>query len=303
MTSLARDLRKDLEKIVKQARRVAEAGARQAVEQLGVGEGDAPKHLTPDQRGLRNRLRAHGRQLGDRRDAKAGTQTTSRLVQECAYEHWHRMLFARFLAETNLLIEPDSGVAITLDEVQEDGGWIFVRDGAAFAAVKVVAGGYAWTAPWRHSDAVVRNQKDFLTPRDGGESFIVLKSEASPVIALANDAADYQNDFGAFKAAVKAQPLEWAGGVLRFATITFRGPAGPGQINDQPVNLASSRGYDSPFIRSDWNSGLIHIRRGNETAILDFRDPTNPVKTVGGPVTAAFPPGVGSTRPVVFGRN
>jgi hypothetical protein len=119
MTSITRDLRKDLEKTVKQARRVAEAGARQAVLQLRVGDGDAPKDLTPDQRALRTRLRAHGRQLGDRRDAKTSSQETVRLVQECAYEHWHRMLFARFLAETDLLIEPESGVAITLDEVQE----------------------------------------------------------------------------------------------------------------------------------------------------------------------------------------
>jgi len=119
MASLERTLRKDLEKTVKQARRVAEAGARNAVAQLGVGEAEAPKHLTADQRTLRNRLRAHGRQLGDRRDAKTGVQDTARLIQECAYEHWHRMLFARFLAETDLLIEPDSGVAITLDEVQE----------------------------------------------------------------------------------------------------------------------------------------------------------------------------------------
>ena len=119
MASLERNLRKDLEKTVKTARRVAEAGARKAVAQLGVGEAEAPKHLTADQRALRNRLRAHGRQLGDRRDAKTGAQDTARLVQECAYEHWHRMLFARFLAETDLLIEPDSGVAITLDEVQE----------------------------------------------------------------------------------------------------------------------------------------------------------------------------------------
>lgn len=118
MASLERNLRKDLEKTIKSARRVAEAGARNAIEQLGVGEAEAPKHLATEQRALRNRLRAHGRQLGDRRDPKGG-QTTARLVQECAYEHWHRMLFARFLAETDLLIEPDSGVAITLDEVQE----------------------------------------------------------------------------------------------------------------------------------------------------------------------------------------
>lgn len=119
MTSLTRDLRKDIEKTVKEARRVAEAGARKAVQQLRVGDGDAPKDLTTDERALRTRLRAHGRQLGDRRDTKTGTQETARLIQECAYEHWHRMLFARFLAETDLLIEPESGVAITLDEVQE----------------------------------------------------------------------------------------------------------------------------------------------------------------------------------------
>jgi len=119
VASLERKLRRDLETTVKQARRVAEAGARKAVEQLGVGEAEVRKHLTAEERALRNQLRAHGRQLGDRRDPKTGAQATARLVQECAYEHWHRMLFARFLAETDLLIEPDSGVAITLDEVQE----------------------------------------------------------------------------------------------------------------------------------------------------------------------------------------
>jgi hypothetical protein len=119
MASLERTFRKDLERAVKKARNVAEAGARQAIAQLGVGETEASKHLTAEQRALRNRLRAHGRQLGDRRDPKTGAQVTARLAQECAYEHWHRMLFARFLAETDLLIEPDSGVAITLEEVQE----------------------------------------------------------------------------------------------------------------------------------------------------------------------------------------
>jgi hypothetical protein len=119
MASLERTLRKDLERAVKKARNVAEAGARQAIAQLGVGEVEAPRHLTSEQRALRTGLRAHGRQLGDRRDPKTGAQETAHLAQECAYEHWHRMLFARFLAETDLLIEPDSGVAITLEEVQE----------------------------------------------------------------------------------------------------------------------------------------------------------------------------------------
>jgi len=119
MATLARDLRKELERTVKHARRVAESGARKVLEQLGVHHHEPYGSMPPEQRALRNRLRAHGRQLGDRRDRQKGTQTIDRLIQECAYEHWHRMLFARFLAETDLLIEPDSGVAITLDECQE----------------------------------------------------------------------------------------------------------------------------------------------------------------------------------------
>ena len=73
-------------------------------------------------------------------------------------------------------------------------------------------------------------------------------------------------------------------------------------MNGQTVNLAPARGYDSPFIRSDWNSGLIHIRKGDDTVILDFRDPKNPVKTVGAPVTAAFPPGIGTAQPIIFSK-
>ncbi|NJM55691.1 MAG: hypothetical protein HC841_07110 [Verrucomicrobiae bacterium] len=37
---------------------------------------------------------------------------TIRPAGECAYEHWHRMLFARFLAENGLLIEPEENMAI-----------------------------------------------------------------------------------------------------------------------------------------------------------------------------------------------
>ena len=68
---------------------------------------------------LRRRLRDHARQLGDRRDARSRSQGIDRLVHECAYEHWHGMLFARFLAENHLLIEPGLGVAVTLEECEE----------------------------------------------------------------------------------------------------------------------------------------------------------------------------------------
>jgi hypothetical protein len=181
----------------------------------------------------------------------------------------------------------------TLDEVQEEDGWIFVKDGGAVAAVKVVAGGYKWTPAWKHAKSVEKDTKAFIT----------LDAENAPVILIANQAADYNHDFEAFKAAVKAQPARYADGVLRFAAITFYGPTRPSQVGGQTVDLAPSRGYDSPFIRSDWNSGLIYIRKGNDTEILDFRDPDNPLKLVDVPVTSAFPPGIGAARPVIFSKS
>ncbi|MCC6543978.1 MAG: N-6 DNA methylase [Nitrospirae bacterium] len=119
MNTLSKGLRRTLENTVKEARSVAEEGARKAIESLAVHHHEPWTGLTLEQRTLRNRLRAHGRQVGDKRDERRGTQAIDRLVSECAYEHWHRMLFARFLAENNLLIEPSTGVAITLQECQE----------------------------------------------------------------------------------------------------------------------------------------------------------------------------------------
>jgi len=51
--------------------------------------------------------------MEDRRE-----ETSTRLlVEEIAYQQWHRMLFARFLAENGLLMHP-TGVPVTLQELR-----------------------------------------------------------------------------------------------------------------------------------------------------------------------------------------
>lgn len=118
MATLSKSLRGMLEKTVKEARDRAEAGAKAALKALAVHHWEPFEHLSAEERDLRNRLRAHGRQLGDHRNAKTGEQEINHLTAECAYEHWHRMLFARFLAENQLLMHPE-GVAVTLEECAE----------------------------------------------------------------------------------------------------------------------------------------------------------------------------------------
>ena len=119
MKTLSPGYRKRLERAVVEARDTAETGARIALEALAVHHHESYAHMDSHQRTLRRRLRAHARHLGDRADAHSGRHTTDHLVHECAYEHWHGMLFARFLAENYLLIEPEMDVAITLDECEE----------------------------------------------------------------------------------------------------------------------------------------------------------------------------------------
>ena len=128
MQPLDKVLRNRLERTVKDARDIAEAAAQAAMEQLGVGEPTPFPHLRESERDLRRRLRVHGRQLGDQRKPN-GEQATDRLAEKVAYEHWHRMLFARFLSENNLLMDPDpeNPVAVTLEECED----IAANEGAA----------------------------------------------------------------------------------------------------------------------------------------------------------------------------
>lgn len=115
-TPLSKPLRSQLEATIRAARDEAEQGAHAALNQLAVGEARAPSYLKDKQRALRRRLRAHGRALGDIK-ADDDSQGTQHLVWEIAYQHWHRMLFARFLAENGLLMwEP--GAAVSLDDCE-----------------------------------------------------------------------------------------------------------------------------------------------------------------------------------------
>ena len=114
---LDKALRRTLEATVIKSRDIAELAATQSLNRLGVGDAKPADYLDDAQRKLRIRLRARGRQLGDIKNDN-GRQATHKLVTEVAYEHWHRMLFARFLEQNNLLMY-DEYTPLSLDECNE----------------------------------------------------------------------------------------------------------------------------------------------------------------------------------------
>ncbi|MDR2353256.1 MAG: N-6 DNA methylase, partial [Deltaproteobacteria bacterium] len=120
MKPLDKTLRHRLDLIIMQAREVAENAARIALENLGVGNVDPPPYLNKKERELRHRLQIHGRQISDNCETTLTPREIDFLIEEVAYEHWHRMLFAKFLSENNLLMYPDplTPISITLEECE-----------------------------------------------------------------------------------------------------------------------------------------------------------------------------------------
>jgi hypothetical protein len=118
MATLGTALRKALENTIREAREVAYEAAADAVARLAIKEARPPAYLPDQQKALRRRLRAHARSLGDKLHTDE-TMETGRLAEAVAYEHWHRMLFSRYLVERDLLIHPKHGVPISAGDLKE----------------------------------------------------------------------------------------------------------------------------------------------------------------------------------------
>lgn len=118
MAALKPELRKDLERVIIKARNLVVADVTDRLKELNVQEGKRGA-LSDTQAKLRIRLRAHGKQIGDVRNSQSDTQQIDRLVQECAYEQWHRMIFVRFLIENEFLIDPEYGQPVSMEALAE----------------------------------------------------------------------------------------------------------------------------------------------------------------------------------------
>ncbi|MHC4431884.1 MAG: hypothetical protein ACYTBS_08600 [Planctomycetota bacterium] len=142
-------------------------------------------------------------------------------------------------------------------EPHEDDGWFFARAARAFAAVKVVEGG------WRWDDA----------------RWLRLDNEYSPVIIEVARSQDYNHELSAFKWAVSRQAINFADKVLRYQGLSDSGSftfyaAGnrTPELNGRPIDFAPDYAFDSPFLREGWASGIVHIQKGDREYTVDVRE-------------------------------
>jgi hypothetical protein len=125
--------------------------------------------------------------------------------------------------------------------------------------VRIVAGGYHW------KDSTSRAKGKWLYCND----------EYSPVILEVGQKSDYKS-YETFRAKVLSNTFSFTDNILQYTGIygdsfTFYADYSEvPQINRTPVEYAPVKVFDSPYLISDWNSGVIHIQKGARSKVLSF---------------------------------
>lgn len=145
------------------------------------------------------------------------------------------------------------------DLVERD-GWVFASYGSAYAAIKVLDGGFIW-----------RNDEE---PARAGQ-WMVLQNEYSPVVMEIGRAGDFSS-FTAFQDQTLANPLSFASSTVNYQstlgdTLTlYSNYSQSPKVNGVTLNFKPTKAYDSPFVSSDFDSGVVNVQKGNRQVTLDF---------------------------------
>ena len=145
---------------------------------------------------------------------------------------------------------------------------MFAQAPRAFAAVRAVRGRTKWEAPAPHDSA----KGAWLTCTD----------EFTPIILEAVPKSNV-SDFATFRRTICANPLVVRTSALRYASRHYaselRLPMDwprPPQVNGKPLDYRPAKVFDSPFIESDWNSGVVILKKGRRKLVLDFNTGAQP---------------------------
>lgn len=144
----------------------------------------------------------------------------------------------------------------------EENGWIFTESKGAFAALHIVDGSYYW---------------DTTISKVPGK-WLYCSDDYSPIILEVAGKSTYRT-FEHFRHKIFDNKISFNNYILNYKGIygdsfTFYADYSHSpQINNKTVNYAPVKAFDSPFLQSGWNSGIVHIQKGKRKLTLNFNDP------------------------------
>lgn len=156
----------------------------------------------------------------------------------------------------------------TMPKVEKE-GWYFLEAPRAYVAV-YVANGSAEVVPddasQHHTASEVVGLGDWLVPND----------EFSPIIIEVGRKNEF-HDLSAFQKVILSNPLTIQGSRVDYRSELYRTTltlysdySQTPMIDGVPLNFRPKRIFDSPYLQSEWDSGIVTIHDGSNSSTLDF---------------------------------
>lgn len=155
----------------------------------------------------------------------------------------------------------------TLDRVEKEGGWLFIQEGDAYAAIQVV-----------HNEILIIEAARGADYDNDFARFKAAIKQLQPAVGLANR-ADGVIEYTTTNGDVMWFPLRDSDGTCRYSCNCNPSDEKLPKLNGQVVDWSTYPLFASPYVNSEWDSGLIEVVFNNWQLTLDFRDPNNPIRS------------------------
>lgn len=143
-----------------------------------------------------------------------------------------------------------------LSNMVEKDGWVFVTSQDAYTAVKCVSKGYKWI-------------------EEAGGKWLMCDDEYTPVIFEVCRKKEFST-YNQFQEKILTLPISFDGKMLSYTSIYndnfnfYADLSKLATVNGKTLNLAPKLVFDSPFIKSIFNSGVVEITKENRKLTLNF---------------------------------
>lgn len=143
-----------------------------------------------------------------------------------------------------------------LSNFKEINGWVFAESKGAYTAVKCVSKGYVWT-------------------NDEDGKWMVCEDELTPLIIEVVRKCDYDS-YDAFQTKILKNALTCDAQILHYHSSYgddfgfYTDYSKLATVNGKTIDIQPKLVFDSPFIKSVWNSGIVDISKGDRGIRLDF---------------------------------
>lgn len=142
------------------------------------------------------------------------------------------------------------------DEVVEENGFIFVRKGEAYGALKLMSG-YEWTTAGEWKDVEIKSP--------GARHAVICEAGASGEFGSFKE---FRREMLSNRIKVETNPFQIFYHSKRNGKMLLRAD-GNRELEGMPVPLDYAT-YDSPYLHSDWKSGIVKLTDGTERREWDF---------------------------------